>query len=222
MEEPRQMSTDRMKKLHELRMRRNEARKLNHQDVAEEDLRSKLPANWEAKQRRVQWEIEDSEKRQEAESRGDDYDQVKLLGIQADFVEKSEQMKRKKKNPDVGFSTYDAMTLRQYNRLTRQIKPDVEQYREMKNMLGEEFYPTVNTLIQDAHYPSEKAIDRLVQDVHQQIEKRSKFRRSRVFDPDAPIDFINNRNRRYNEKLERFYGKYTEEIKQNLERGTAV
>ena len=39
----------------------NEARKLNHQEVAEEDRRKKLPKNWEAVQRRVEWENKEEE-----------------------------------------------------------------------------------------------------------------------------------------------------------------
>lgn len=39
---------------------------------------------------------------------------------------------------------------------------------------------------------------------------------------DADIDYINERNMNFNKKLERFYGQHTAEIKQNLERGTAV
>ena len=41
----------------------NEARKLNHQEVAEEDRRKKLPANWEATQRRIEWENKEEEAR---------------------------------------------------------------------------------------------------------------------------------------------------------------
>lgn len=54
------------------------------------------------------------------------------------------------------------------------------------------------------------------------IDKRSKYSRRRTFDEEADIDYINERNMKFNQKLERFYGKYTAEIKQNLERGTAV
>ena len=54
------------------------------------------------------------------------------------------------------------------------------------------------------------------------IEKRSKYSRRRAFDEDEDIDYINTRNMKFNKKLQRFYGKYTTEIKQNLERGTAV
>ena len=58
--------------------------------------------------------------------------------------------------------------------------------------------------------------------VHFRIEKRSKYSRRRAHDEDDDIDYINERNMKFNQKLERFYGKYTQEIKQNLERGTAV
>ena len=54
------------------------------------------------------------------------------------------------------------------------------------------------------------------------IEKRAKYSRRRTHDEDDDIDYINERNMNFNKKLERFYGKYTTEIKQNLERGTAV
>lgn len=39
---------------------------------------------------------------------------------------------------------------------------------------------------------------------------------------DADIDYINERNARFNQKLERFYGEFTRETKLNLERGTAI
>lgn len=54
------------------------------------------------------------------------------------------------------------------------------------------------------------------------IDKRSKFSRRREFNHDADIDYINERNMRFNKKAARFYDKYTAEIKQNLERGTAL
>lgn len=54
------------------------------------------------------------------------------------------------------------------------------------------------------------------------IEKRSKFSRRRAFNEEADVDYINERNMKFNKKAARFYDKYTAEIKQNLERGTAV
>lgn len=42
----------------------NEARKLNHQEVVEEDKRLKLPTNWEAKKARLEWELAENEKKE--------------------------------------------------------------------------------------------------------------------------------------------------------------
>ena len=39
---------------------------------------------------------------------------------------------------------------------------------------------------------------------------------------DETFGAINERNAHFNRKAERAFGKYTEEIKQNLERGTAL
>jgi len=39
---------------------------------------------------------------------------------------------------------------------------------------------------------------------------------------EADIDYINERNMKFNAKLERYYGEHTTQIKQTLERGTAI
>ena len=54
------------------------------------------------------------------------------------------------------------------------------------------------------------------------IEKRAKFSRRRPHYDEADIDYINERNMKFNKKLARFYDPFTAEIKNNLERGTAV
>lgn len=41
----------------------NEARKLNHAEVVEEDRRNKLPANWEARKRKAEWEANEEQAR---------------------------------------------------------------------------------------------------------------------------------------------------------------
>ncbi|XP_009274564.1 PREDICTED: pre-mRNA-splicing factor SYF2 [Aptenodytes forsteri] len=201
--------------------RKNEARKLNHQEVVEEDKRLKLPANWEAKKARLEWELKVEEKKKECAARGEDYERVKLLEISAEDAERWER-KKKRKNPDLGFSDYAAAQLRQYQRLTRQIKPDLEQYEKLKEQYGEALYPTSDSLLHGTHVPSKEGVDRMVADLEKQIEKREKYSRRRPYNDDADIDYINERNAKFNKKAERFYGKYTAEIKQNLERGTAV
>lgn len=212
---------ERMKKLRELHSKRNEARQLNHQEVVEEDKRNNLPTNWEARKRRAEWILNDEKKRRDAEERGQDYDRVKLLNIGASEAEILER-KKKKKNPDTGFADYEQATIRQYNRLVKNLKTDMEHYNRQREKLGEAFYGSRNTILHGLQEDTKDGIDRMVEDLEKQIAKREKYSRRRTHNDDADIDYINERNMNFNKKLERFYGEHTTEIKQNLERGTAV
>ena len=49
-----------------------------------------------------------------------------------------------------------------------------------------------------------------------------KFSRRRTAREGEDVDFINDRNKVFNKKLKRSYDKYTVEIRQNFERGTAI
>ncbi|CAJ0964601.1 unnamed protein product [Ranitomeya imitator] len=224
-----QKREERLRKFRELHLKRNEARKLNHQEVVEEDKRQKLPSNWEARKARLEWELKEEERKKECAANGVDYERAKLLEISADDAERWERKKRKR-NPDMGFSDYAAAQLRQYQRLTRQIKPDMEEYERERETVSvhihqqnsDLFYPTSNSLYHGTHVPSKDGVDRMVTDLEKQIAKREKYSRRRAYNDDADIDYINERNAKFNKKAERFYGKYTAEIKQNLERGTAV
>ena len=59
-------------------------------------------------------------------------------------------------------------------------------------------------------------------EIEAQIEKRAQFSRRRTFNDEKDVTSINERNRRFNDKLERNYSKYSNEIRGNLERGTAM
>ncbi|PSN34473.1 Pre-mRNA-splicing factor Syf2 [Blattella germanica] len=166
----KEKQAERMKRLRDLHIKRNEARQMNHQEVVEEDKRNKLPSNWEARKRQAEWVLDDE----------------------------------------------------QYNRLVKNMKPDMQLYNRQKDKLGDAFYGGQNTILHGLHQDSKEGIDRMVEDLEKQISKREKYSRRRMHNDDADIDYINERNMKFNKKLERFYGEHTTEIKQNLERGTAV
>lgn len=212
-------------KLKKLKERRELASHKNFKEVLEENQRSKRPPNWEKKIEKNLKRIQDEEARQKAEESGQDYELQKSLNYQADEIEKWEKIKTNKKRQDSGFVDYEEATKRQYGRLTKQLKPDLTDYNSLKEEIGEERFYLRNTedipkssLVKD----SKEGIDRMVEDVHKQIEIRGKRSRRRRFDDEADVDYINERNSKFNKKLDRFYGEYTEEIKQNFERGTAM
>lgn len=62
----------------------------------------------------------------------------------------------------------------------------------------------------------------MVKELKDREEKRNSFSRRRRFHEEKDIDSINDRNEHFNKKIERAFGKYTLEIKNNLERGTAL
>ncbi len=74
--------------------------------------------------------------------------------------------------------------------------------------------------------PEATSTDRLqamADDLEAQISKRAEFRRDRMsIEGEKDIDYINDRNKVFNEKLERNFGKYAKHIKANIESGNAV
>ena len=69
---------------------------------------------------------------QECQANGEDYEKVKILETQADDAERWDKRKKAKTNPDQGFSDYAAATYRSYQRNTKQLKPNPEEYAQEK------------------------------------------------------------------------------------------
>lgn len=72
--------------------------------------------------------------------------------------------------------------------------------------------------------PSKDAVDRLVADIRKAEEVRMKKRRDRGKEDegDRDVTYINEKNKQFNLKLARFYNKYTADIRESFERGTAI
>lgn len=214
---------ERKAKLKNLHNARNEARNQNHSEVKKEMERFTLPKNWDQRQQKAEWLIKDKANRDAAEEKGVDYDRVKLLSVSALDQERIDKIKkRNKKVGDQGFADYETQTARQYQRLVKAMPAkDLQRYNEQKEMVGEAFFSS-NPIMEGAQKDSKGAIDNMVNDLEAQIEKRKKFSRRRMHNDEADIDYINEKNRRLNKKLAMYYDPYTSEIKQALERGTAI
>jgi predicted transglutaminase-like cysteine proteinase len=66
------------------------------------------------------------------------------------------------------------------------------------------------------------ALDRMAGELAAKAARNATFSRRRAELDGADVDHINSRNAHFNKKIKRAYDKYTVEIKQNLERGTAL
>jgi pre-mRNA-splicing factor SYF2 len=86
----------------------------------------------------------------------------------------------------------------------------------------------INTPVEEGythdHKPSKEAIDKLVDDLEKGERARLKARAARgINDEDGgDVTYINQKNKQFNEKLARFYNRYTTEIRESFERGTAI
>ena len=65
-------------------------------------------------------------------------------------------------------------------------------------------------------------VEMMAQEVVHTMEKRNQYSRKRVEDDSRDITSINKRNEVFNKKLDRNYKKFANEIRGNLERGTAL
>ncbi|KAF3053131.1 hypothetical protein E8E11_010104 [Didymella keratinophila] len=87
----------------------------------------------------------------------------------------------------------------------------------------------VNTAVEEEyshdHKPSKEAIDRLVGDIEKGEKARLEARRKRGIRDEqdqGDVTYINQKNKQFNDKLGRFYNRYTTEIRESFERGTAI
>ena len=72
--------------------------------------------------------------------------------------------------------------------------------------------------------PKKENVDRLVADLKKAEEVRLKKRRDRgrAEGDEGDVTYINDKNKQFNLKLARFYDKYTGDIRESFERGTAI
>ncbi|CDW74497.1 peptidyl-prolyl cis-trans cyclophilin-type family protein [Stylonychia lemnae] len=180
----------------ELMMKMNEARKLNNKAVVEEQERLQEGYLYEKRRNKEEFFKDKRQLQQELDNQGLAKDKQYAFDTAAQ-AEKGK--KRKGKNLTFGWDVFNEDTLyRAY-------------FKRVKNL------PNDKTDLTE-----EERAALLAQDVEKQIEKRGQFQRTRMFVEDKDIDYINERNRVFNEKLERNFGKHAAEIKANIENGNAI
>ncbi|KAK3333810.1 putative pre-mRNA splicing protein [Cercophora scortea] len=87
------------------------------------------------------------------------------------------------------------------------------------------FFSTADSTAFAQHRPDKAAVDRLVGNLRKAEDASLKKRRERMAannGEDGDVTYINEKNKQFNQKLERFYNKYTTEIRNSFERGTMI
>ncbi|KAL2937066.1 Pre-mRNA-splicing factor syf2 [Bienertia sinuspersici] len=213
--------TGRQKRLFELRLKMNEARKANQTAMVAEKKRMEAPAESRGVSKE-KW-LEDRKKKVGRLLDANGLDMKKAYMLDTQEAAESKYKKWEKDPAPFGWDVFNQKTLyNAYKKRTKNVEVDIEEYNKLKEE-DPEFYREASSL-QYGKAPkiSESKIDRMVKELKDRDEKRNSFSRRRKFHEEKDVDSINDRNEHFNKKIERAFGKYTLEIKNNLERGTAL
>lgn len=187
----------------------------------------------------------------DVEDAGGDFERKRAWDWTVDESEAWDRRLRKKsaRRDENLFADYTAESNKVYKRQMRHMQPDLERYGKEKAAAiqkaaasggleiietdeGEliavdkdgSFYSTAESTTFAENKPDKAAIDRLVDDVRRAEEQRLKKRRERMAKDgdDGDVTYINEKNKQFNQKLSRFYNKYTADLRDSFERGTAI
>jgi len=226
---PKSSLSKKKKLVDDLRLQQNACRKRNHQQVVEEDKRVNNPI---AKNSREPSNNNTKDKKDKDE---DEKEENYLLTTTAEQAEAIDKRKHRKKKGTFGWEMFNEGA--HHNSYKRRLK-------DMENMIGKnakEDYrkaPPPESIVDGvgqaivqhpdeslygiAHKPDKQGLDRMVGELQKADERRNKFSRRRESNPSADVTYINERNKIFNKKIARAFDQYTVEIRQNLERGTAL
>lgn len=213
--------TGRQKRLFELRLKMNEARKANQTAMVAE--KKKLEAPVESRGISKQKWLEERKKKIGKLLDANGLDMTKSYMLDTQEMAESKYKKWEKKPAPSGWDVFNQKTLYDaYKKRTKNVAVDLDDYNRLKEA-DPEFYREASSLqYGKAPKTSEAKIEKMVKELTDREDKSRSFSRRRKFREEKDIDSINDRNEHFNKKIERAFGKYTLEIKNNLERGTAL
>lgn len=211
-------------RLEQLRQRREEANAKNLEATAAEAEKMKSEVGMDVMRRREQQQQrakETLDQLKEAEA-GRDYYREKCVKMSEEEVSGwMGREKIKKKRGDTAFSDYAQMTHRKF----KSMEAELETMARDRRAHGEAQEGVSPGTVQVAglelfgHRPAEKAVDAMVEDLDAQLKKRRNYSKSRQYDDDIDVTYVNERNFRFNMKVGRFYDKHTAAMRESLEKG---
>ena len=242
---------DRMARFRALQARAKTSSEQNLKETAKESQRLATdPSALTALHRRrdlAQWKL----LKAETEEGGEDFERKRAWDWTAEESEKWDKRVKKKAvhRDNNAFQDYTAESNKVYKRQVQKLEPDMDRYEKDKMKAIEKaaasggleiieredgeliavdkdgsFYSTADTTNFHENKPDKAAIDRLVDDLKKADEARMRKRKERMArnGDDGDVTYINEKNKQFNQKLARFYNKYTAEIRDSFERGTRI
>lgn len=172
----------------------------------------------------------------DTEAAGDDFERKRAWDWTIEESERWDKRLKKKEahRDDQAFQDYRQDSRKVYKRQVGNLKPDMDRYEKEKMAAVERaaasggleivetddgelvavdkdgtFYSTANSTGFVEHKPPKDAVDRLVKDLQQAEDARLKKRKERMGQngEDGDVTYINEKNKQFNQKLNRFYNK---------------
>eukprot|EP00898_Chlorokybus_atmophyticus_P002207 jgi/Chlat1/2988/Chrsp2S04706 len=219
--DPMANMTPKERRLFELRLRLNECRKANHSAAVAEKRKTEQPEVQRDISKKRWWE--EKQKHIAETLAGSGIDPSKRYLLHTEEQAEEQYKKRQKKPAAFGWDVFNQRSLyNAYKKRTQNVPYTPEDYEKIKASQPE-FYRDADSMQYGRDVPvPEENVDRMVAELEKRHEGRKEFSRRRRYHEERDIDSINDRNEHFNRKIERAFGKYTTEIKANLERGTAL
>lgn len=224
-EEPPKTKAEALRqRMRKLKMKMNQARQLNKQEVLKEGERlgsvegaakaRKRQQMQDKKKREEEWKAKNTKALEVAKAIGVD---GKCLVEQAD----SSVQKNNRKHEKAVAQMYSVRDYHNPQGMHRNYERNLKSLP--RNIDGDDrsgtFDPTMNPA--DEIHEREGARG-LANELKRRAAKAEKKKRERMDFEGEDVTYINQRNKRFNQKINRTYDEATAEIRQNLERGTAL
>ncbi|KAI4092205.1 MAG: hypothetical protein LQ339_007971 [Xanthoria mediterranea] len=243
-------ANERREKFKALQARARHAGERNLKEQAAEAQRQSIDPNLLASLGRKQAIASHKLLKADTAADGEDFERKRAWDWTVEESEKWDKRmsKKEKHREDVAFQDYRQDARKIYKRQLRDLQPDMEGYEREKAAAVQKaamsggleivetddgelaavdkngtFYSTADSTDFVENKPQKTAVDRLVSDIKKAEEVRLKKRRDRgKGEEEGDITYINDKNKQFNQKLARFYNKYTAEIRDSFERGTMI
>ncbi|KAI5066339.1 hypothetical protein GOP47_0018963 [Adiantum capillus-veneris] len=213
--------TPMQRKMFDLRLKLNAARKANQTEIVAEKKRAEAPVESRGVSKQ-KW-FEEKQKRLGKHLELNGLEKSKAFMLDTQDAAEVKYKKWENKPAPFGWDVFNQRSLyNAYKKRTKNIPYSMEDYMKAKESDPDFFRDGSSLQYGKAPDIPEENVDKMVAELEDRDRKRKSFSRRRKFHEEKDIDSINDRNEHFNRKIERAFGKYTVEIKNNLERGTAL
>lgn len=212
-----------MERLQDLELKKNKCRVDSRAAIDEEHKRE--TEGERGRQQREKLEAEEKEKRFKESLRAEGIDVERYLRLHE--TQEVEDAKRKKKSKRVSAGEIDIegeeAHYRSYKKKRNKVEFDRDAYEAQKQTMGQDFYDTMTLPANGLqHKDDPMQVLALRDELEDTMARRAEFSRRRAYSEEGDINYINEQNRKFSQKVSRAYDPYTVEIRENLERGTAL